>query len=283
MKNSPKVSCIMTTFNSEKFLQESIESILNQTFTDFEFIVSDWGSSDNTVKIIKDYQKKDSRIILLENKRRKWIADCLNDCMKIAKGKYIAVMESDDYSYSNRFEILYNISVEKNLDFVIPACNEWFNLQSKKITTYLNDDFKSIKYCVFNPPITVSWVFKKSLYDSVREFWSYTWDIRFFYDIFLNPDRKLQYLFINDVLYFKRENPNWASTPKKFFDELFNNRIRIINKYRLQKGLKIKTYFNYYKYLLTYYWIKISKKFHVYSVISYIWRRLKLNKIFNWL
>jgi glycosyltransferase involved in cell wall biosynthesis len=66
---TPKVSILMTVYNSEKFLDESISSILNQTFKDFGFIIIDDNSTDNSLNIIKKYARQDKRIILIENKK----------------------------------------------------------------------------------------------------------------------------------------------------------------------------------------------------------------------
>lgn len=66
---NPKISVIISTFNDEDFIVESIESILSQTFKDFECIIINDCSTDNTLNIIKSYQKKDSRIILINNKK----------------------------------------------------------------------------------------------------------------------------------------------------------------------------------------------------------------------
>lgn len=69
MKNNPKISVIMPNYNAEKFLTEAIESILNQTFTDFEFIIIDDCSTDNSWEIIQNFAKKDERIIIMKNEK----------------------------------------------------------------------------------------------------------------------------------------------------------------------------------------------------------------------
>lgn len=67
MEKFPKISVVMAVYNTEKFLAEAIESILSQTFTEFEFIIIDDGSQDNSRKIIQKYAQQDSRIIALQN------------------------------------------------------------------------------------------------------------------------------------------------------------------------------------------------------------------------
>ena len=97
--SNPKVSIVLPTFNSSKTVCNAIDSMIAQTFTDWELIViNDHGSNDGTVEIIKDYIKKDSRIRLIQTNRRLGLADSLNLGIQLSKGKYIARMDSDDYS-----------------------------------------------------------------------------------------------------------------------------------------------------------------------------------------
>jgi glycosyltransferase involved in cell wall biosynthesis len=98
---SPKVSVVMSVYNGEKYLKEAIDSILNQTFKDFEFIIINDGSTDNSLKIIKSY--KDPSIILISRKN-KGLVDSLNEGIKKAKGEYIARMDADDISLKERFK-----------------------------------------------------------------------------------------------------------------------------------------------------------------------------------
>ncbi len=102
--NSPAISVIMTAYNTETFIREAIESILNQTFKDFEFIIVDDGSTDNTRFIIEEYTQKDGRIKVIYNKVNLGIVHSLNTAIKTAKGKYIARMDSDDISKLDRLE-----------------------------------------------------------------------------------------------------------------------------------------------------------------------------------
>lgn len=97
----------MAVYNSEKYLAEAIESILNQTFKDFELIIINDNSTDNSLKIIKEYAKKDKRIIIISIKKNRGSAYARNKGLRIAKGKYIAIMDSDDVSLHQRLEIQY--------------------------------------------------------------------------------------------------------------------------------------------------------------------------------
>ena len=94
------VSVVMPVFNSEKYLAESIESILNQTYTNFEFIIINDASTDNSEKIIQSYD--DDRIKYLVNGKNQGNAYCRNLGLHEAKGKYLIIQDSDDISVPER-------------------------------------------------------------------------------------------------------------------------------------------------------------------------------------
>lgn len=97
------VSVLMPVFNEEQFLSESIESILAQTYRNFELIIVDDGSTDATPKILQKYARKDHRIKIITIKKS-GLAYALNTALKQAKGFYIARMDADDISFPQRFE-----------------------------------------------------------------------------------------------------------------------------------------------------------------------------------
>lgn len=94
----------MPVYNSAKYLRTSIESILNQTFQDFEFIIIDDSSTDASRKIINSYAQNDKRIVQVRNKTHSCTSKSLNHGLSVAKGKYVVRMDADDYSYSGRLE-----------------------------------------------------------------------------------------------------------------------------------------------------------------------------------
>lgn len=99
---SPLISVIMPVYNTEKYLKQAIDSILNQTFTDFEFIIIDDASTDHSLEIIKSYTEP--RIKLILKPQNTGYINSLNLGLKVAKGKFIARMDSDDISDINRLE-----------------------------------------------------------------------------------------------------------------------------------------------------------------------------------
>lgn len=102
MKEIPKVSVLMSVYNGEKYLCEAIDSILNQNFKDFEFLIIDDCSTDGSADIIRSYT--DPRIRLIQNEKNIGLTRSLNKGLKLANAQYIARMDADDISLPNRFE-----------------------------------------------------------------------------------------------------------------------------------------------------------------------------------
>ncbi|TAF45002.1 MAG: glycosyltransferase [Sphingobacteriales bacterium] len=101
-KLNPTISVLMPVYNGEKYLKEAINSILNQSFKDFEFIIINDGSTDSTEEIILSYT--DPRIVYVKNEVNLHLIKTLNKGIDLSKGKYIARMDADDISIQNRFE-----------------------------------------------------------------------------------------------------------------------------------------------------------------------------------
>ena len=115
MNKSPILSVVMSVYNGEKYLDEAIQSILNQTYKDFEFIIINDGSTDNSLEIIKKYKNQDERIILI-NRENKGLITSLNQGIEKTKGKYIARMDADDISLPQRFEKQIQLMEKDSLD-----------------------------------------------------------------------------------------------------------------------------------------------------------------------
>lgn len=107
--HKPLISVIMPAFNAQAFAKQAIESILNQTLKDFELIIINDASTDDTYKIIKRYEAKDKRIRVVNNKENLQVAGCLNIGAKLARADLIARMDADDFSYPERLKLQYKL------------------------------------------------------------------------------------------------------------------------------------------------------------------------------
>lgn len=100
-----RVSVIMGAYNAEKTISRAIDSILNQSYSDWIFIICDDGSKDGTYKVLTDYKKRfPNKFVILKNEPNKGLTHSLNKCLKYATSEYVARMDADDVSLPNRFE-----------------------------------------------------------------------------------------------------------------------------------------------------------------------------------
>lgn len=100
----PKISVIMAVYNGERYLSQSVESILKQTERDFEFIIVNDGSTDRSLELLRQYEKNDSRIKIISRAENKRLIYSLNEGIKVAQGVYIARMDADDIAVTDRFK-----------------------------------------------------------------------------------------------------------------------------------------------------------------------------------
>lgn len=137
----PKVSVIVPVYNTEKYLARCIDSILAQTFTDFELILVDDGSTDNSGKICDEYAQKDSRIVVI-HKENGGVSSARNKGIDVAQGDWISFVDSDDEYYNNHsLKFLYS-NISDNTELVIggyECCNE-----KSDITYQISNDIKEV-------------------------------------------------------------------------------------------------------------------------------------------
>jgi len=144
----PKISVVMPVYNGDRFIDKSIKSVLSQTFNNFEYIIINDGSTDDSLKIIESYE--DSRIKIINYSKNRGITFALNNGLNVAKGDYIARQDQDDISYPDRF--MLQIEYLENNDVDLVDTNFIFIDENDK---YLQDYEK--RY--FSPDQTLSHLF----------------------------------------------------------------------------------------------------------------------------
>ena len=115
MNDKPVISVLVPCYNVEKYLHQCIDSIIGQTYTDLEIICLNDGSTDSTLDILKEYQIRDKRIVVVDKPNSGYGAT-MNIGLRMAKGKYIGIVESDDYIEPEMYEILCKEAEKENLD-----------------------------------------------------------------------------------------------------------------------------------------------------------------------
>lgn len=253
-----KVSVVIPVFNVEEYLEDCINSVLNQTLTDFELIAIDDNSTDNSLNILKNFQKKDKRILIFENKKNMGPSYCRNLGMKEAKGKYLEFIDSDDWIEKDCLELLYNESESKDLDFLMFPFAFYDNKTKKASefqyssitvvdssfdnTVFTYDDFDGDTLCklAFSPVnklYNLNFLRKNGF--KFLEGVDVAEDLLFFYEIFLNASRVSIF---RKIFYYYRVHEGSISTTgdRRSFDV-----IRVIQK--LLDLFKIKDIYEDYK------------------------------------
>lgn len=199
------ISVLMPTYNVERFVGEAVESILNQTWTNFEFIIVDDCSTDRTYDILKKYAAKDSRIRLFRNDINSKICKTLNRALSQAKGQFIVRMDGDDISEPTRFEKLYNyLERHKDVDLIgsdLITIDEDDHEVGR--TTRLRND-KAIRMGNhYISSVAHSWMTRREVYDKLDGYRNipYAED----YDLLLRGELQgFRYANLNEYLYRMR-------------------------------------------------------------------------------
>lgn len=159
-----EITIIMPLYNAEKFLAEALESVLAQTFIDFELLCVDDASTDATMKIVSDFAERDSRIKVLQNRERQGAAASRNKGMKEAKGKYLIFLDGDDIFDEEMLEKAYQMSERYETD-VVRFQGKCVPSEDVYKTDFIKlDDFYRQEYCTspfslrkLNPYVVRNW------------------------------------------------------------------------------------------------------------------------------
>lgn len=240
-----KISVIMAVYNTQKYLKEAIESILSQSFKDFEFLILDDCSTDKSYNICEEYAKKDNRIKLFRNKKNMWISFSRNKLISLTNTNYIATQDSDDISMNDRLKLEFEF-LEDNKEYAVVS---WNNI-------IINEDWKKIWYRKYSNEIKKV-ILKKSPISQ--------WSSMFRKDIFLKLswyDKELNYaedydlwlrMYFNwykikNLTYFlyKLRIRDWQSKSKKLKETIRNTifvQKRAIKKYSPRLSFSDRIYY----------------------------------------
>jgi len=157
-----KISVILPVFNSRDYVREAIESVLNQSYSDFELIIINDGSTDSSSAIIESFN--DKRIIYINNSKNSGLISTLNEGLKLAKGKYIARMDADDICLPDRFK--RQVDALDKSDDIILVSSDYYEMKGSdlKLSTGFSgsDEIKSTLLfapCIAHPTVMMRHVF----------------------------------------------------------------------------------------------------------------------------
>lgn len=204
-----KVSIIVPVYNVEKYLKKCLDSLVNQTFKDYEIIVVNDGSTDDSENIIMKYQSEYSKLIKYIKKQNGGLSDARNKGIKTAEGKYIMFVDSDDYITQDMVEKLYSAIIKEDSDMAI--CNYIrVNFKGENIKNY-NYNFGTTNVfdnpkILLNKPAAWNKIYKKTLFDNMMyDKGKYYEDIRLTTKLYLKCNK---IAFIDDFCYYYIERAN---------------------------------------------------------------------------
>ena len=240
---NPEISIIVPVYNSEKYLEECIKSILNQTFADFELILIDDGSDDSSGLICDKYAEKDKRIIVV-HQENKGICGARNAGLDIARGKYIGFSDNDDYMHSQMYEYLYTAITGSNSDIACCYC---------KLVS--DDSYKEEKKIRFDYKEVDKKFMYKNLYSNGGNDYQYMtiWNKLIDRNLFNNVrfiDEGNEDLFVNNILFNKASKIVFIESELYFWRQHMDS---VSHRKFNERDLKvIETYLKNYEYLKKY-------------------------------
>ena len=203
----------MSTYNDEQFVHLSIESILKQTYKDFEFLIMDDFSSDSTLEVLKKYELKDERIKVFRNNKNIGLTKSLNKLIKLSNYKYIARQDSDDMSLPNRFKLQLEYMNLKKISVSTSLAKLKGSQQIRPKISHLLPHKSIIK--MKNPFVHGTMIIEKSLLEQVNlydENFYYAQDFKLFYDL---VKKGIKIGVIKKPLYILNTKDNISSKNKK--------------------------------------------------------------------
>jgi glycosyltransferase involved in cell wall biosynthesis len=268
---SIKISVVMPVYNAEAYLKDSIESILCQTFTDFEFIIVYDRSTDNSYKIIEEYSKKDERIVVIKNETVGGIPEARTKGTKYAKGKYIAVVDADDISILTRFEKQYNYLEKHNDCGVVGGFIELFDSDKGIIIgvrRYYEDDENLRKrlflYCPIAQPVCM---IRREVFDNIG-YYDPKYSIAEDLDLWFRIGTKYKFANIQEIL-LKYRVHNESSTISKI-QKMEALTLELRKKYSHGYGYSMTLFDIIYNLL-----IKISRSFVPYRIKIWVFNYIR--------
>jgi len=231
MEKDPRVTVLMSVYNGERYLNEAVDSILAQTFTDFEFLIIDDASTDCTPEILRGYD--DPRIRIVTNEENLGLTKSLNRGLALAKGEYIARMDADDISVPERLEQQIYV-LEKNSDIgVLGAAVQYIDECGKPLQILKwpqKDTLIKWKLCFMNPIAHPSAIIRRKL---LIESGGYDEKITFAqdYDLWVRLSPATHFANHRDVLLYLRKTRDSISFTKYHEQKMFSHLIseRAIN------------------------------------------------------
>jgi glycosyltransferase involved in cell wall biosynthesis len=168
MNSEPLVSVCLPLYNGERFVGDAIKSLLNQTYSNFELIVVDDGSSDNSPAIVQELAKSDSRIKFRKNEVNLGLFQNYNECMRLARGKYIKLFAQDDLLAANILERMVKVLEQNDSVSLISCARTWLDDDGKEIIPATTNEMKMACPFECDRQFSGKWISAETLRDFVN-------------------------------------------------------------------------------------------------------------------
>ena len=249
-----KVSIIVPVYNVEKYIGKCLDSLVNQTIDDYEVIVVNDGTPDNSQEIIDKYAVKYPNIVKPVIKKNGGLSDARNYGLKYAKGDYIGFVDSDDYVEHSMFEKLYNKAKENDFDITVCDINYVYDEKTVRVSSLISRDIftkEGVREAMINIyPAAWNKLYKRKLFNNNVRFKKGVWyeDVEFLYRLFPYIDSigTVKEALIN---YVQRDN----SIIRSFDERLYNY---IDNWNGIVEFYKQNGFFNQYQKQIEYCYIR---------------------------
>lgn len=238
--NKPKISIILPVYNGEKYIHQAVQSIIEQSFTNWELLICDDASNDKTFELLEQIAKGDGRIILFKNSINKGKTYSVNTIYKHTLGEYVTIHDADDISHVNRLEKQLNF-LEKNIDYVF--CGTNFRTVSINGSFLFNSNLKTehdelikglLNESQFHGPTIL---FRKNVLDSLNQIYRpFFKDYNEDYDLCCRAAIKGKITNISEVLYTYTITPNSLSRVLTVQKKITPKLVPFLFKQRLELG-----------------------------------------------
>ncbi|CAN5188047.1 glycosyltransferase [soil metagenome] len=212
---SPRISVILPAYNAEEFIAEAIISILKQSYSDFELIIINDGSTDTTTQIISSFSNE--RIVLVNHSVNKGLIASLNEGISISKGEYIARMDADDVSYSERFKKQIEFMDKHPETGILGTSVTYFGknvVRKNQVILTASEELKS--RFLFSSPFNHPTVFiRKSVLDKFGFQYNQEYIHAEDYALWYHMLRKTEFANLNEALLYYRLTPQQISQNQK--------------------------------------------------------------------
>ena len=231
-----KISLITATYNSAETLRDTMQSVLNQTFKDLDYIIIDGGSKDNTLDIVMEFEPKFEGRLRWVSERDKGIYDAMNKGVRMAQGDIVGILNSDDFFASDHVLEKVNDAFTENpaIDGIYADVRyvDWDDT-SKKVRMFSGKDFKREKLCWGKMPPHPSFYVKRECYDKFG-LYSLDYPICADYDMFVKMiwEGNINTLYINDVFVNMRSGGT-SSNGIKVHKKIMKERMLCVREHKM--------------------------------------------------